>query len=204
MTLRLRISFWVMATLCVLVALGSYRFIALGIDGAFLLALGAPVLDPRSYFIAHVISAPIALALGAFQFLPRMRVRSPHLHRWLGRIYAAAILVGGVSGLLMALDSFDRPVAATGFGALAILWLYFTAEAVRHARARDFVQHRRMMIRSFALTFAAVTLRIQLPFLIADGTPYLEISHILGWSCWVPNIIFAELWLRWTGTPKTA
>jgi len=56
--------------------------------------------------------------------------------------------------------------------------------------------HPRIMIRSFALTFAAVTLRLQLPFLLADGSTYVEASRIVSWSCWIPNILFAKWWLR--------
>jgi hypothetical protein len=53
------------------------------------------------------------------------------------------------------------------------------------------------MIRSFALTLAAVTLRIYLPLgiMLNHGdfyTPYRAIA----WLCWVPNLLLAELWLR--------
>ena len=198
MILAKRVAFWMMLVFSVLIALVSYRFVGLGIEGAFA-NVGASVLEPRAVFVAHVVAAPIALLLGPFQFITRLRARRPVLHRWTGRLYAIAILVGGIAGLLLALDATDRPVAAAGFGLLAVLWLVFTTLAVAHARARRFAAHRRMMIRSFALTFAAVTLRLQAPFLSFDGTPYLEISHILAWSCWVPNLILAELWLRSDG-----
>ena len=183
-----------MITLSVLVALASYRFIPLGVDLAFA-NLGESVLEPRGVFMMHIIASPIALCLGTLQFLPKFRAKHPATHRWIGRIYALAILFGGIAGLLLALDATDRPIAATGFAVLAILWLSVTAQAVCYAWCGKFVQHQRMMIRSFALTFAAVTLRLQLPFLLADGTPYLEISHIVAWSCWIPNLIFAEFWL---------
>ncbi|HEX4097339.1 MAG TPA: DUF2306 domain-containing protein [Caulobacteraceae bacterium] len=37
---------------------------------------------------------------------------------------------------------------------------YATAQAWRYAKARDFLRHQRWMTRSYALTFAAVTLRL--------------------------------------------
>lgn len=181
----------------VLVALISYRFVLMGIEPAFLEFLGETVLNPRSYFVAHVVAAPIALIVGGFQFITRVRRRLPDLHRFFGRLYAAAIFVGGISALTMAIDELSRPIAALGYGSLAILWLGTTVFAIRYAMQGDFFRHRRMMIRSFALTFAGVTLRLQLPFLLADGSTYLEISHIVAWSCWVPNMIFAQLLLRW-------
>lgn len=190
---------WAMLAFSLLVALYSWRFIPLGIERAFD-GLGAAVMDPRLPFVVHVVAAPVALATGAAQFLPRLRSRRPAIHRWTGRTYGVAVLLGGIGGLWMALDSFDRPVAALGFGTLAILWLLFTARGVAAARARRFDAHRAAMIRSFALAFGAVTLRVQLPiffiFILPEGSTYLDASPYVAWTAWVPNLLIAELWLR--------
>ena len=54
-------------------------------------------------------------------------------------------------------------------GLLALVWLLATLLAVRAARAGDFARHEVWALRSFALTFAAVTLRIYLgAFAAAD------------------------------------
>ena len=48
------------------------------------------------------------------------------------------------------------------------------------------------MVRNFALTFAAVTLRLWLPGMVVGGVP-MEIAYpIVAWLCWVPNLIVAE------------
>ena len=52
----------------VVVAVGSYRFLFLGIDGAFRESLGATAVEPQLYLAAHVIAAPVALLLGGFSF----------------------------------------------------------------------------------------------------------------------------------------
>ncbi|MFT4961886.1 MAG: hypothetical protein ACI92Z_002980 [Paracoccaceae bacterium] len=52
------------------------------------------------------------------------------------------------------------------------------------------------MIQSFALTFSAVTLRIYLLIFALNGFEYAEASVYLGWICWVPNLVFAEWYLR--------
>lgn len=49
------------------------------------------------------------------------------------------------------------------------------------------------MTRSFALTLAAVTLRIYLP-LLASQMSFLTAYLIVSWVCWVPNLLAAE-WL---------
>ena len=185
-----------MAGLAILVALVSYRFLALGLAPSFQ-GMDEHIALRRGAFLAHVSAAPIALILGAVAFAwPRMPVRHPALHRWSGRAYGLAILIGGVAGLIMAIGAWERPVAALGFGLLAVLWLGFTAQAVRLAMQRKIALHRRWMIRSFALTFAAVTLRLELPVLFVLGMDYAEASNIVAWLCWVPNLAVAERLIR--------
>jgi uncharacterized membrane protein len=152
-------------------------------------------LAPRALAVyLHIGLAPIALALMPFQFSANLRQRRPALHRWLGRGYALAILISGVAGLLLALGTEAGPIAGWGFGILAVLWLGVTARAVFLARAGRIAQHRRWMIRSAALTFAAVTLRLYLPVLalifgFETGYP------LVAWLCWVPNLMLVEWWL---------
>lgn len=185
--------FWLAA---LAVSLVSYRFLALGLEAAFPSMLGH-ITDRNLVFVLHIFASPVALVLGLFQFLPRLRSARPALHRWSGRIYGLAVLTGGIAGLALALGSFERPIAAAGFGALAILWLGVTAQAIRLAMAGRIAAHRRWMIRSYALTFAAVTLRLVLPFFfILGGMDYAETSNYVGWLCWIPNLIIAELYLR--------
>ena len=50
----------------------------------------------------HAFSGGIALLLGPFQFLSRLRDRFPTLHRWTGRVYLTAILIGGLTAFIIA------------------------------------------------------------------------------------------------------
>jgi len=179
------------------VALVSYRFVLLGLEGAFPdPEMLAHIANQNLAFILHISASPLALIAGLFQFVPGLRARRPGLHRWTGRLYVLAVLVGGLSSLVMVLGMLDRPSAAAGFGLLAILWLAMTANALRLAMAGRVAQHRRWMLRSYALSFAAVTLRLELPFFfIFTDMDYAAITSYIGWLCWVPNLIFAEWWL---------
>lgn len=191
------------AVLSISVALVSWRFLALGLDAAF--AGMGPHLALRPWaFLAHVVAAPVALGLGALQLLPRLRARRPDLHRWFGRVYVLACVLGAVAGLWLAFGAIGGPLAGAGFGLLAILWLACTLAGARHARRGETARHRRWMIRSFALAFAAVTLRLQLPLLLATGMDYPEASVILAWSCWLPNIALAEWLLARRPAPAAA
>jgi hypothetical protein len=51
------------------------------------------------------------------------------------------------------------------------------------------------MVRSFALTFGAVTLRLYLiPSQIA-GMDFVTAYQWIAWLSWVPNIAIAEWWI---------
>jgi uncharacterized membrane protein len=142
------------------------------------------------------------MLFGAFQFLKVLRTKAPAVHRWMGRIYIAACLVGGTAGLLIALYSSAGPIAGWGFFTLAVIWLFTTSMAWRSALKRDFASHERWMIRSFALTFAAVTLRLQLPFIFVLDTGFEPAYRIIAWSAWVPNLIVAEICIAMRRKPR--
>jgi ABC-type spermidine/putrescine transport system permease subunit II len=61
---------------------------------------------------------------------------------------------------------------------------------------RDFAAHRRWMIRSFALTFAAVTLRLYLPLGFLLPVSFDDAYRVISFLCWVPNLLAAEWLLR--------
>ena len=83
-------------------------------------------------------------------------------------------------------------IAHAGFGLLACAWLLTTTLGFLRIRAGDDVDHRAWMIRSYSLTFAAVTLRIYLPLAFASGIPFEIAYPAIAWLCWVPNAIVAE------------
>jgi hypothetical protein len=49
------------------------------------------------------------------------------------------------------------------------------------------------MIRSFALTLAAVTLRLQMPAAFILGLDMAVAYPAIAFLCWVPNLAIAEL-----------
>jgi uncharacterized membrane protein len=154
----------------------------------------------------HITASGVALLVGAFQFLKALRSKRPAVHRWTGRIYIAACLVGGAAGASIALFSSSGPIAGWGFFLLAICWLITTGMAWTRALQKNFIDHERWMIRSFALTLAAVTLRIYLPIAIIQnqGEFAVDAYRVIAWAAWVPNLIVAELWIASRRKPKRA
>jgi uncharacterized membrane protein len=142
----------------------------------------------------HLGGGGVALALGAFQFNAALRSRRIQLHRIMGRLYVVSVIAAGVSGFRLAIASQGGMVAHVGFGALACVWLLTTVRGFLRIRAGDDIDHRAWMIRSYSLTFAAVTLRIYIPLALGSGAPFAVAYPVIAWLCWVPNLIVAE-WL---------
>lgn len=151
----------------------------------------------------HVFAATIALVLGPFQFYERLRRRYPRLHRMSGRIYlGVGVGLGGLAALYMSTFAYGGLVAKSGFATLALAWLYTGLQAYRAIRRGAIAEHRRWIVRNFALTLAAVTLRILLPVSGISGIPFATAYPAIAWLCWVPNLLLAEWMLARQITPR--
>jgi hypothetical protein len=104
----------------------------------------------------------------------------------------------------MATRAFGGFPSAAGFGMLAVLWLTTVVLAVTRARQGKIARHREWMIRSYALTLAAFSLRM---ILTVHGvleasevitTPYVSVYQATAWLCWVPNLLIAEWYINST------
>ena len=181
------------AILCAGLAIFSYRYV-LSVGMVPPIIARNVLKDP--WLLIHVAGAATALLVGPVQFSSRLRARFGWLHRWIGRTYVVSCLVGGVAGFLLALGASTGPISTIGFGTLAILWIVTTSFAWRRAMQGRFVDHRAWMIRSFALTFAAVTLRFYLPLSSFFPVSFEDAYRAISFLCWVPNLLVAELYLR--------
>ena len=185
---------WALGALTsVMIALVSYRYFVPGVPVPTNITSN---LMARPWLFVHVGLASTALLTGPWQFLPRVRARAPSLHRWLGRIYIFSCVVGGTGGLFLAAGTTAGPIARAGFGMLAVIWLLANAQGLRLAMTGRYAEHRRWMVRSFALTFGAVLLRVYLPLAQVMGFEFMTAYRAISWLAWVPNLILAELYLR--------
>lgn len=148
----------------------------------------------------HVIGGILALLIGPFQFVGRLRRRFVSAHRILGGTYVASATALGVSGLILAPIAYTGLPAVLGFTFLDIAMLFTTWTAVRMIMAGRYGEHRRWMIRSYSLIMAGVMLRVWM--LIYSVLAALEVVSFsfetayagIAWLCWVPNLLIA-LWV---------
>jgi len=148
----------------------------------------------RTAFFVHVYMSIWVLLAGFTQFSENIRTFRPTLHRSFGYIYAVdVVFVTGPAGLIMGFYANGGVTSKISFVTLAISWITFTAIAVIKARSGDFVGHRNFMIRSYALTLSALTLRAwKYGINNTFEFPPMDVYRTVAWLGWVPNILFAE------------
>jgi uncharacterized membrane protein len=181
-----------MAVTSVAVGLWSERFFA--VFGGLWPFIDAGIRGVVSAFpvraLTHMLIAPLALVLGPFQFIKSIRAKAPRVHRYMGRIYVACCVVAGVAGFATAFHASGGPVAGWGFGILAVLWVGASLGGMWAAMRRKIELHRLLISLSYAMTFGAVTLRLQIPLGFMLGYPgYPPMSVWLAYTSWIPNVL---------------
>ena len=100
--------------------------------------------------------------------------------------------------MIMAIYANGGITSKIAFVALDSLWFWFTLKATLLAFKRKFKSHQKFMVRSYALTLSALTLRIWKQVLMRltdldEDTIYM----IDAWLGFVPNMLIAEIYIYW-------
>jgi len=154
-------------------------------------------LAPWVYVLyVHIVTAVLALVIGPVQLFRKPSGASVKLHRVLGYWYVGTITVSGLVSVYLALYATGGWPAGLGFLSLDACWLASTWVALRKIMVKEVAAHKPWMLRSYALTFAAVTLRLWLaPLAVAFGD--FETGYRLAaWLCWIPNLLVIEAAIR--------
>ncbi|MFY0689319.1 MAG: DUF2306 domain-containing protein [Cyclobacteriaceae bacterium] len=202
-----RFGWWIFGILSV--SIGLYPIIYFLIERTFglLSSKSETLLNDglwNTAFYTHIVLGGLALLVGWTQFNDRVRLSRPALHRTIGKVYVLAVMASGFSGLYIAMFATGGLISILGFASLAIIWLSSTLQSfMAIVRERNVIKHQRLMVYSYAATFAAVTLRIWLPILIGIFGEFLPAYQMVAWMCWVPNLAVAYLIVRKMDFSKT-
>ena len=156
------------------------------------------VLD-RTYFMVafyvHITSSVLAIAGGIFQFYPKILRGYPKVHILIGKLYIASILLlAAPSGLVLAAFANGGLPAKVGFTLQCLVWWATTYAAWQAIMQRNWEKHAAMMIRSYAVTLAAMSLRTESYALVYFwATNPIETYLTVTWLSWVGNFFIAEL-----------
>ncbi|MDW3647143.1 MAG: DUF2306 domain-containing protein [Bacteroidia bacterium] len=160
------------------------------------LSKSAELLSSHFYklsFFAHIGFGGIALLVGWLQFSKKLRNKYKKLHRNIGKLYVASVLISGPFGLYIAFYASGGLSPQLGFSIGAVLWTIITFMSFLKIKKAKVEAHRQLMIYSYAGTFGAVTLRLWLPILILIYGNFIEAYQIVAWLSWLPNMLVAYL-----------
>lgn len=153
--------------------------------------------------IIHIIPGLLFMLLAPLQFVKRIRVRRPALHRWIGRTVVGLGMVIGGSALVMspqmAIGGPTETAATTLFGCVFLFAMIRGFIYIRRGNRR---LHREWMIRAFAIGMAVATIRpIVGVFFATSRLTHLTPHDFFGVAFWLGftiQFLIAEMWIRYT------
>jgi uncharacterized membrane protein YozB (DUF420 family) len=147
--------------------------------------------------VTHVLTAATALSLGVLQLVPRIRARRT-VHRRLGRVFlVVGVVAFGLTGVPLALTTPNGDVTRYGILVPAVGWLVCAALGWAVIRQHRVADHRAWMIRTYALTFFAMTARMVVPLLIVVQMPFQDDRSAAAVRSLVDRTIPYGQWLGW-------
>jgi hypothetical protein len=149
-------------------------------------------------FYLHITSSLWVMAAGVFQFIPGLFHRSRSLHQNLGKLYILSILLlAAPSGLILAFYANGGLPSKVGFTMQCIVWWFTTLLAWKEILDKQWLSHVEWMIRSFAITLAAMSLRLEsyVMYYFLETKP-IETYLTVTWLSWTGNLLIAEIVIR--------
>ena len=84
------------------------------------------------------------------------------------------------------------------FSIQAILWFVFTLWAFQYAKKGDWKNHQKFMLRSYALTLSAISLRLFKWMIVSIfELPPMDTYQIVSWLGWIFNILVVEIHIHY-------
>jgi len=157
-----------------------------------------PITSWKIAFYIHVFFSIFCLAAGLTQFSTYIQTYYRSVHRIIGKLYVVNILfINFPVALIMAYYANGFLPSKIAFFILDILWFGFTLKAFLAIKKGDVKGHKKYMIRSYALTFSAITLRTW-KIILSNTTDLDPVSLYMidAWLGFVPNLLVAEYLIR--------
>lgn len=148
-------------------------------------------------FYIHITSSLLVLLTGLPQFFPRLTKQYLPFHQWIGKSYVLLVLIfAAPSGLILALFANGGIASKTGFAMQCLVWWSCTFMAYRKIRQKKFQEHIVWMLRSYAVTLAAMSLRTETyaMYYLLHAKP-IETYVTITWFSWVGNLFLVETFI---------
>ena len=163
----------------------------------------------RAGLVLHLAGGGLAISAGLVQLWLGLTDRVGTLHRVLGRVYGAGVLMGSVGGFYLALTIPGHLPYSGGLFMLCIAWVLTTGMALYAIRTRRIQQHREWMLRSYTVTFAFVTYRLASTWLsrwihVPEDPVADQLDTMLSWACWAVPLLVVEPLIQFRSARKLA
>lgn len=149
--------------------------------------------------VSHMMAALPCIIIGPFLFYRGLQKANPKLHRTLGKAYVYGVLYSAVTVIPLAMSKANV-IPQTGFTVMAVLWFCVTWLGFMAARNKDFIAHRRWMMRSYAMSFAFVHVNLTYHLIgVYDGAlDPVSIKVMQSMVSWLFNLFVVEIYLSTT------
>ncbi len=153
----------------------------------------------RYSFYIHVFTSVLIITSGLLQFSKTILNKYTKIHRISGFIYlSVTLLISGPAALVMSFYANGGYPAQTSFVILSLLWIGTSFLAYHFVRRKNYEQHGKWMVRSYALTLSAVSLRLySYLFDVFHFTmDPVDLYILLSWLSWTVNLLIAEILIK--------
>ncbi len=162
---------------------------------------------PRVMLVAHIVAAILFLVLGAVQFVSGHDPRKRKHHRLTGRIAGTAALTTGLSAIWLTMFFPHAPHDGPVLNVVRVLAgsaiVAATLLAYRAIKQRHMADHRKWMMRSYALCMATgVQAFVVIGWHLAVEDPAGITRALIFGACWCACLVAADLRLK-TSSDKT-
>lgn len=142
-------------------------------------------------FRVHMVASAIVLLMLPVVIAVR---QSPNLHRKIGRVLGAFVVVGGLTALPVAIFSHSSLPARAGFFTQGVVWLTLLIVGWRAIRSGDRDRHIVMMLAMAAVTTGAVWFRLLTGAAILLEWPFEATYAVTTWICWLVPLALVLAW----------
>jgi uncharacterized membrane protein len=150
--------------------------------------------------LVHILPGGLFLSLALLQFVPGIRRKHPHVHRWIGRVLVGCGLIVGISALIMSFTmNIGGPNETAATTLFAIVFLICLVKAYLHIRRKQVTRHREWMVRAYGAGLGVATTRpiVGAFFAFRRLSPH-EFFGIAFWLGFTITFMAAEAWVEYT------
>ena len=147
----------------------------------------------RGWLLTHIAGGLVALLTGPVQLWLGLHNVKMEIHRKLGFVYIAAIVVGSIGAIGLAVQTDGGLVFGSGLFFLAMAWIATTSLAFMAIKKNLIDQHKEWTIRSYVVTFGFVTFRVGQIALMGRGVDFQTAIGVMAWACWAIPLLVTEV-----------